>query len=203
MSSLKNWMPGSASSDRTPSASGAAEEEEDERVDEVEDPDLLVVGRRQPLVEAAPIGCRGGRQRGGRHRGSSTGPSACRSCVGCTLHMNAYVPALERRASGRACVSTPLKISPSNRTPGRSSLGPVWIDARCVARRRQLFANVRVIGVFGRRREFLRAELRRSRPRCSMLGGRRTRRAHRRARPIGAGGGEADAAAICCWSHVS
>ena len=33
----------------------AAEEEEDERVDEVQDPDLLVIGRRQPLVQAGPV----------------------------------------------------------------------------------------------------------------------------------------------------
>ena len=46
------------------------EEEEDERVDEVEDPDLLVIGRREPLVQPAPVGGGGGRQRGGRHRSS-------------------------------------------------------------------------------------------------------------------------------------
>ena len=45
-----------------------ADEEEDERVDDVHDPDLLVIGRRQPLVQAAPVGGGGGgRQRVGRH----------------------------------------------------------------------------------------------------------------------------------------
>src|SRR5258707_178565 len=52
----------------------AADEEEQERVDEVQNPDLLVIGRRQPLIQAAPVGGGGGRQRRGRHRSSLTGP---------------------------------------------------------------------------------------------------------------------------------
>ena len=47
-----------------------ADEEEQERVDDVEDPDLLVIGRRQPFVQPAPVGGGGGRQRRGRHRSS-------------------------------------------------------------------------------------------------------------------------------------
>ncbi len=34
-----------------------AQQEEQDRVEEVQDPDLLVVGRRQPLVQARPIAC--------------------------------------------------------------------------------------------------------------------------------------------------
>jgi cell division GTPase FtsZ len=52
----------------------AADEEEQERVDEVQDPDLLVIGRGQPFVLAAQLGGGGGRQRRGRHRSSLTGP---------------------------------------------------------------------------------------------------------------------------------
>jgi hypothetical protein len=44
--------------------------EEDERVDQVQDPDLLVIGRRQPFVQAATNGGSGGVQRSGCHPGS-------------------------------------------------------------------------------------------------------------------------------------
>ena len=46
----------------------AADEEEDERVDDVHDPDLLVIGRRHPVVQAAPVRRGGRRQRGRCHR---------------------------------------------------------------------------------------------------------------------------------------
>ena len=57
----------------------AADEEEHERVDDVHDPDLLVIGRRQPGVQARPVSGGGWRQRGRRHRSLLTGPSRCRS----------------------------------------------------------------------------------------------------------------------------
>ena len=60
----------------------AGEEEEDERVDQVEDPDLLVIGGRQPLVQAGPVATGGGRERMSRHRLLLTRRSACRSCSG-------------------------------------------------------------------------------------------------------------------------
>ena len=89
-SSWTSWRPGAASSVRTAEGEEPADEEEDERVDDVEDPDLLVVGRRHPLVQAAPVGGGGGRQRGGRHRCSlldreraehhASGGSSTRTC---------------------------------------------------------------------------------------------------------------------------
>ena len=45
----------------------AAGEEEDDRVDQVQDPDLLVVGGREPLVEAAAYGGSGGVEGRGGH----------------------------------------------------------------------------------------------------------------------------------------
>src|SRR5439155_25442057 len=62
-----------------PEGKQAADEEEDERVDDVEDSDPLVIGRRQPFVEPGSVGGGGGRQRRGRHRSSLTGPSVCRT----------------------------------------------------------------------------------------------------------------------------
>jgi hypothetical protein len=52
----------------------ATDEEEDERVDDVHRADLLVIGRRHPLVERASIGGGSRVERGGRHRMLPTSP---------------------------------------------------------------------------------------------------------------------------------
>ena len=68
--SVRNWSPGCGELGPDAEREQPGDEEEQERVDQVHDPDLLVIGRRQPLVQGASVGGGGRRQRGGRHRGS-------------------------------------------------------------------------------------------------------------------------------------
>ena len=72
----------------------ATDEEEQERVDDVHDPDLLVIGRRHPVVQGASVGGGSRVERGGRHEEAPQLTVRVPTIVvGWTEHRNGYEPA--------------------------------------------------------------------------------------------------------------